>query len=119
MTASERDQLRQAYRRWQVWAKRGAFLDYMVPAVEAILTARAHQPTPPAMAEAVAAVERVLIPLRLGMGGIGSHVDPCRLPDTPCLCGVCGARSDARALVEAALAELRAAFAPADTGEGE
>lgn len=29
------------------------------------------------------------------MSGVGSHREPCRLPDTPCLCGVCEFREEA------------------------
>lgn len=47
---------------------------------------------------------RDLTALSVAMSGIGSHADPCRLPDTHCLCGVVSAREDARALVNALIA---------------
>lgn len=41
--------------------------------------------------------------LAVAMSGVGEHRDPCRLPDTPCLCGVCDFRVEAVALVRALL----------------
>jgi hypothetical protein len=41
--------------------------------------------------------------LAVAMSGVGTHRDPCRIPDTPCLCGLVDFRTEAAALVRAAL----------------
>ena len=56
----------------------------------------------PAMRDLLAEVRaEVLRHAARGMSGIGAHRDPCRLPDTPCLCGVCDFREEASAWLRA------------------
>lgn len=47
------------------------------------------------------AVNEALTEAAIQMSGVGSHRDPCRLPDTPCLCGVCDFREEAARKIRA------------------
>lgn len=133
LTAAERDAIADAcdaaYDFGNAWVRmlRSGAENMLLPVVEAILTARAHQPTPPAQAEAVGLRwDDLSHETKARMGKDVASAYASGLAD-----GKRNAQAEVVAAVErAAIRALiatgrhtaetaRAALAPADTGEGE